>query len=78
MSGEVLEAYKYTISRPGAVTAVINYYRCMLNQNRQNSGTSEMIKIPILLIWVLWNPQWHSQSVHVTTISYCRVIMRLH
>ena len=50
MSGEVLEAYKYSISQPGAVTAVINYYRCMLNQNRRSSGTSEMIKMPILLI----------------------------
>ena len=77
MSGEMLEAYKYSISQPGAVTAVINYYRCMLNQNRRSIGTSEMIKTPILLIWVMWNPHWHGQSVLVTTISYYRVIVLL-
>ena len=54
MSRDVLEAYKYTISQPGAVNAFINYYRCMLKQKRGKGATSKMIETPTLLIWV-WN-----------------------
>ena len=52
MSDEVLEAYKYVYSQPGAITAFVNYYRCMFSEKGRNKGAPKMIEIPTLLIWV--------------------------
>lgn len=58
---DVLEAYKYTFSKPGALTAPINYYRCMMNSRSKaagktsgavSNGVLSKISIPTLLIWV--------------------------
>lgn len=56
----MLEAYKYTFSKPGALTGPINYYRCMLknqskgarNASAVSNGMPPKITIPTLLIWV--------------------------
>ncbi len=58
---EIIEAYKYAVSRPGALTGCINYYRCMLkfgitdpieDKEDKMEDTVEKIKMPTLLIWV--------------------------
>lgn len=60
---EVLEAYKYTFSKPGALTGPINYYRCMLNnkatdqkkaadqKKAEGDSPPAKISVPTLLIW---------------------------
>ena len=49
-SNEVLEAFKYNFSQPGACTAAINYYRNIFNAPK--SRHSEKIEKPVLVIWV--------------------------
>ena len=49
---EMVEAYKYVFSQPGALTAPINYYRCMFNQKKEKRGAPKAIETPILIIWV--------------------------
>ena len=56
---DVIEAYKYTFSQPGALTPPINYYRCMFNTQKEvttvdqeREGKPPKIDIPVLLIWV--------------------------
>ena len=48
----MVEAYKYVFSQPGALTAPINYYRCMFKQKRENKGALKAIETPSLIIWV--------------------------
>ena len=45
----MVEAYKYVFSQPGALTAPINYYRCMF---KQKMDTLKAIETPTLIIWV--------------------------
>jgi pimeloyl-ACP methyl ester carboxylesterase len=49
---EVVEAYKYTFSQPGALTAPINYYRC-LREAREDMKPylNRKINMPTLIIW---------------------------
>ena len=42
---DVIEAYKYTFSQPGALTAPINYYRCMLKARK---GDKDVKKNPYM------------------------------
>jgi len=51
---DVVEAYKYTFSQPGALTAPLNYYRCMLQQRREaaKAPLKKTIDVPTLIIWV--------------------------
>ena len=50
-SKEVIEAYKYNFSQPGACTAAINYYRNLsLVSSRPRHNVK--IEIPVLMIWV--------------------------
>ena len=49
MPKDVIEAYKYVFSQPGAVTPPINYYRNVFSSPKPKS---EQIAIPTLLIWV--------------------------
>ena len=51
-TSEMVEAYKYVFSQPGALTAPINYYRCMFNQKREKRGAPKAIETPSLVIWV--------------------------
>ena len=47
----------YAISRPGALTAALNYYRCIL---RYPIGRLPNISVQTLLIWVracYWSPR---------------------
>ena len=56
-SAEVVEAYKYTFSQPGALTGPINYYRCIhLAQQDMKAFVNRKIDVPTLIIWVsnLW------------------------
>ena len=48
-TAEMVEAYKYVFSQPGALTAPLNYYRCMF---KQKMDTLKAIKTPTLIIWV--------------------------
>ena len=50
---EVVEAYKYTFSKPGALTAPLNYYRALFNTRCSLSSTTrKTIDVPTLIIWV--------------------------
>lgn len=49
-SKEVLEAFKYNFSQPGACTAAINYYRNLFSDARPRH--TEKIEKPVLVIWV--------------------------
>ena len=51
---EDVEAFKYVFSQPGALTAPINYIRCIFSQfgpNRDASMAKKKIEIPTLIIW---------------------------
>ena len=37
-TAEIVEAYKYVFSQPGALTAPLNYYRCMFKQRKTKFG----------------------------------------
>ncbi len=59
---DVVEAYKFAFSRPGALTAALNYYRNMLTapKKKPNKEEEKTVKgdtlrktqIPTLIIWV--------------------------
>lgn len=54
---DILEAYKFTFSQPGALNAAINYYRCMMSSRKKEKQEKQeealkKIKIPTLIIWV--------------------------
>ncbi|CAI8050545.1 Epoxide hydrolase 4, partial [Geodia barretti] len=50
---EVVEAYKYTFSRPGALTGPINYYRAMFSSPKDSLPRDKWtISVPTLIIWV--------------------------
>ena len=52
-TAEVMEAFKYTFSQPGAFTAAINYHRNGFNSSvKEVNSNSPKIEKPILLIWV--------------------------
>ena len=53
---EIIEAYKYTFAKQGALTAPLNYYRNMENYYRNTDSstiekTSSKIAVPTLIIW---------------------------
>ncbi len=48
MPPDVMEAYKYVFSQPGALTGPINYYRCALGER---AGRTKLIETPTLVIW---------------------------
>ena len=52
----MIEAFKYVFSRPGALTAAINYYRNMfkIREKLVNSKSGKVEK-PVLIIWVWKN-----------------------
>jgi pimeloyl-ACP methyl ester carboxylesterase len=51
-SNEALDVYENGISRPGAVTAMLNYYRASMRDGlRQLSRTYPVVKQPTLVIW---------------------------
>ena len=50
---EVVEAYKYSFSRPGALTGPINYYRAMFSSPKDSLPREKWtISVPTLIIWV--------------------------
>ena len=50
---EVVEAYKYTFSRPGALTGPINYYRAMFSSPKDSLPREKWtISVQTLIIWV--------------------------
>ena len=64
LSDSDMEAYKYTYSQPGALTAYVNYYRAMFTQKRAKRSSQKMIETPTLLIWVYTSIQCHSLNGH--------------
>ena len=54
---DIVEAYKYTFSKPGALTAPINYIRAIFNsQELLFPAEKKTISIPTLIIWVRQSP----------------------
>ena len=54
-SKEIMEAFKYVFSQPGALTAAINYYRNMfkVREKLTNANSySGKVEKPVLIIWV--------------------------
>ena len=50
---DVVEAYKYTFSKPGALTGPINYIRAVYNTPEiLFPAEKKMIEIPTLIVWV--------------------------
>ena len=51
---ESVDAYKYVFSQPGALTAPINYYRCLfslLSDKAESELAKQRIEVPTLIIW---------------------------
>ena len=48
---EVLDVYQAAAARPGALTAMINYYRSLVRSGRNNPSGSGKIDVPTLMIW---------------------------
>ena len=58
---DVVEAYKYTFSKPGALTGPVNYYRtisCNIHQFLFPT-VRKMIDIPTLIVWVSVIHAWY-------------------
>jgi hypothetical protein len=51
---EMVEAYKYVFSQPGAITAPLNYYRCIFKNRNRTKKSTQKIEVPILIIWVTY------------------------
>ena len=48
-----MEAFKYTFSKPGALTAALNYHRnAFKSTGRTLPRSSDKVEKPILMIWV--------------------------
>ena len=67
-TAEMVEAYKYVFSQPGALTAPINYYRCLFNQRGEKKGAPNAIETPTLVIWVSRGKMY---LVVMTTYTMC-------
>jgi epoxide hydrolase 4 len=50
-SEEDVQRYVEAISRPGALTATINYYRSLLRNPRETRALLKRIEAPVLVIW---------------------------
>ncbi|XP_013780002.1 epoxide hydrolase 4-like [Limulus polyphemus] len=51
-SSEEIEAYKYTFSRPGALTPPINFYRAAMARIGTNIESKNVhIRVPTLMVW---------------------------
>ncbi len=48
---EVLDVYQAAAARPGALTAMINYYRSLVRSGSNKPRGSGMIDVPTLMIW---------------------------
>lgn len=51
---EVLDVYRASALQPGAMTAMINYYRALIRnlpRPRQREQTERMLEVPTLMIW---------------------------
>jgi pimeloyl-ACP methyl ester carboxylesterase len=49
-SEEELQRYRTAWSQPGAIKAMVNWYRCMFSKNPEDKPTKR-IKIPTLIVW---------------------------
>ncbi|ACB51828.1 unknown [Crocosphaera subtropica ATCC 51142] len=50
-SEEDIQAYKKAAAKPGALTAMINYYRCFFRQSFTSEKSWNKLDIPTLMIW---------------------------
>jgi pimeloyl-ACP methyl ester carboxylesterase len=50
-SDEDVQRYVEAISRPGALTATINYYRALLRNPEETRALLKRIEAPVLVIW---------------------------
>ena len=55
MTDEDVEAYKFAISQPGAITCALNYYRSNIGLNLSHDWLKDgqsRVTAPTLLVWV--------------------------
>ncbi|EAZ92500.1 alpha/beta fold hydrolase [Crocosphaera chwakensis] len=50
-SDEDIQAYKKSAAKPGALTAMINYYRCFVKQIFTSEKSWNKLDVPTLMIW---------------------------
>lgn len=50
ITDEDMAAFRYAMSRPGAATAMVNYYRNLLTASSQR--VQGVLEVPTLLLWV--------------------------
>jgi len=50
-SAQDIQAYKDTAAQPGALTAMINYYRNIFNNRLKKDLVNSQLEIPTLMIW---------------------------
>ena len=48
---EDIQAYKKSAAKPGALTAMINYYRCFIRQHLRSEKSWKQLDMPTLMIW---------------------------
>ncbi len=48
---EDIQAYKKSAAKPGALTAMINYYRCFVRQTLTSEKSWKKLDVPTLMIW---------------------------
>jgi pimeloyl-ACP methyl ester carboxylesterase len=51
-----LNRYRTAWSRPGSMTAMINWYRCLLQKSPQDVPANKRIQVPTLMIWGKQDP----------------------
>lgn len=51
-----LQRYRTAWSQPGSMTAMINWYRCLLQRSPPDSPANKRIQVPTLMIWGKQDP----------------------
>jgi hypothetical protein len=75
MSDMDLEAFKFAISQPGALTAALNYYRNVVTLYLEDDWLKDgqaLITSPTLIIWVtIWILIIMSQTILCLDTAFC-------
>jgi len=72
-----MEAFKYTFSKPGALTAALNYHRnAFKSTGRTLPRSSDKVEKPILMIWVRILFFNHDLRLYAFYIAPCLVIKK--
>jgi pimeloyl-ACP methyl ester carboxylesterase len=69
---EDLERYRGAWSQPGAITAMINWYRAAIQRQGISAGRNGLITVPAMLIWGAQD-RFLSQEMAQPSIDLCEV-----